>query len=447
MKSPLFLLLITINSSFASEAQCNQYLSTEAFVSLQNTPPAQLRKKLLKKFTHQVKTNFVSILDEELDHVSFKTQELFHSSGALNTDILLIGEGDQSSIAALGLKASSPEKSVLVVIQSECLSLYDCIGDTHFSSSPEFLDVLPSQIPVLSKNQSTGMPIQLHELADKADALKVGNEYFLPGEVLGLRSRINFASSGADLLKHTKVLKVERSGDLGYSYKAHMSDGKIIRARRIISSSRLGFPVFPIEDSTSLKLATSDNKKGIWFVEDWLAKLQKYSRSGLDIKNLLRNKRIAVVGSGENGTMAIEAAMGKGPLKLYKTKMGEGELPQIYWVDQKNVTDSEYRTGTLARYHDLAEFFPSNVSGTGKITPVAGRPQKIEKTNEGTYVIYFAERKSVVVDEVIFTADVKDEAKTIFKEFTSEEEISTKLMSSATSSRAVKPNSTKPTRL
>ncbi len=411
-----------INLLFIFSLNANSFCES-AFVSkfphsLNTSSIEEISQALKASLKGRNETIVLKSIEKELKRNSDFNHLKLLQDGKLESEVVVLGGGIHGSITANGLKQANAKRSVLVVDKLDCLGVFNCLGDTFFINSPEFLKARSSELYKLSKNHMTGMPIQPSDFSNlKIKSMEVGDsEFFIPGKYIGNSSNMNMASSGADLLMGEKIMSVKRINGSRFKYELKLSGGKSIFTNKIIMPSGLGTPSIPLKDLTSLEVAKKHLGQKINHIESYMRKMQLKIQEGTNILKVIKGKKIAVVGGGDGGAIITELLLGKGPSKAYIGGITKSDLPkQIVWFGQKKLNSTQYIENTWERYRDLSVHFPG---GKEKqlINPIDGYLEKIKELPNGKFKVSH-ENGTEIVDEIVFSAGYKDESKTIFKEF------------------------------
>lgn len=364
---------------------------------------------------------FLRKINTELKRKSDLKKLELAQDGKLETDVVVLGGGVHGSIYANGAKQLDPKAKILVIDRFDCLGVFNCMGETFFINSPEYLNGAKQAVYSNSKNYMPGMPLQPSDFKNlKSKSLKIAKEYYIPGKYLGATSNASIASSGADLLMEYRIVSVTRTRKGPYRYEITLNSGDKVYANKVVIPSGLGNPSFPFKNVATRKTIVKRLNKGIYTVESFLRSAQKTLREGEDPLARYVNKKVAVVGGGDGGNIVTEYLLGKGPKSSIRSQSTPNE---VVWFGQKSANAKEFSEKAWERYHDIAPHFPGGKSKE-LITPVNAYVDDITELSDGRFLIK-SEKGERIVDEVVFCSGYKTDSKDIFKEFLRDGELPT----------------------
>ena len=388
-----------------------QVRAREAWVPLMSDRP--LRRAMIRTILR------------DMNGRSAEVKDLVRKSGdAAVWDTIFIGAGVHTAAAANALSQKDPSHAMLVIESGDLVSAnFASLGQTIAINSSNRQETGEGVQPFGRGNNNPGVgPVGVPDLSgDKWPA----------ADTLSDVATVSLASSGADVMTHSKVTRVSerQPGDSWPArYKIETSDGLTVYAATVVAGSGLGKPKVNVKrgariianEIKKVDLRRPDRVPGIVYYEQAMA-LANQSAAPRDPYRAApggRKPRIAVIGGGDSGKTFLELMYGVAPSGAYdgpgkRDRTQRGDVGDVDWVvGPSGASDLQSFVDTVRpRYGRIAPEIKSS-----KVNLVNKRFAGVERSGKRYRIVYDDGSKSTeTYDHIVIATGFESEAPEVLR--------------------------------
>ena len=344
-------------------------------------------------------------------------------------DIVIVGASVHGITAVHEIMRVNPNLKVLFIDKTDTAAANFRKAGATFNinssnrKSGEGLEPLPGKGNI---NELPGSPVQVSDITNVKypTALDLGDA--LVTSLYGAVSQYK----NVDIVFGTTVKSVEYTKGSKFSNTVYLEGNGLVEGFRVsaqstILGSGLGSPRIPkeIRQLISKDRQLVSTPKGeyklprIITFEDILQILQKSS----DPKRYFKDKKIAVVGTGDSANVFIEFLLGYATREGYDLSDAQTKGPKkIFWYGQCKSTCEEFISDARSRYAQIGTGYRSSDPATEAIIEaVSGRLDYVEKIPRAG-VKAFSGNRSNDVDLIVLTTGYSNRLVDILKKLVAE---------------------------
>lgn len=356
-------------------------------------------------------------IEQQHSTISANLTRVARQDNEVDFDVLVVGGGVHGATASASLVKANPQLKILVVD-----------NDTHVAKHfRNYGYIINSPSKPLEINYFPNAPLQISEYAD----VVAGSKPFPLAHQVWNQTMFSHLVADQTLLLNTEVSLIEKTND---TYLVKLTNvvntsSQIVAVNKIIITTGLGNYSWPsFSDEGWFSQQRQQTAQALVKPPTQLPKVLSYDelfeindrmiREGGSVFSLLAGKRVAVLGAGDSGKIAIEFLTGFGPKRGYTVNGANtyAQLKELTWIHQKYTNYAEFIAGadTKPRYKNpnFTNIFNSidALNQPLKLSLLPNKASLVSPTNNGVVVSLDSSAQTVEADIVIVAIGYKPTA-------------------------------------